>query len=126
YVETRAAAGVALLDLEADVDPLAELGDVGDDADEPTSGLKLEQGLHREVEGLGIEAAEALIDEDGLEVDASGVALDHVGQPERERERGDEPLAAAQRGDRTPLAGVMIEYVEIEPLAAPSIAHLVT
>ena len=47
-------------------------------------------------EGLGIEGAKALVDEQAVEPDGAGGALDLLAELERERERGQEGLAAGQ------------------------------
>ncbi|HEY5275584.1 MAG TPA: hypothetical protein VIK38_03455 [Coriobacteriia bacterium] len=60
---------------------------MGDDADRPAALVEAHQGADREVEGLVVERAEALVDEHRLEADAAGVRLDDLCQSRGERER---------------------------------------
>ena len=66
---------------------------------------------HRALDVLGVEAAEPLVQEEGVEPAAA--ARDHLGQREGQRERGEERLAARQRvglADRA--AGVDVDDPE--------------
>jgi DHA2 family methylenomycin A resistance protein-like MFS transporter len=91
------AAGGVLAHVELSGDPLAELGDVADDADDAASLAQPVEDVHHLVEGVRVEAAEPLVDEQGLEARAPRLGTDHVGQAEREREAGQEGLAPGQR-----------------------------
>ncbi len=92
--EMRRTALGGLRDLEATRNARGEFLDMGDDADDASALLQLQQRLDGEVERLAIERAEALVDEHRIEADAARVALDDIGQPERERKRGEKRLAA--------------------------------
>ena len=56
----------------------------------------VEQGfehlLERAAVTVGIEAAKAFVDEDGVEADVAARAFDDVGEPEGERQRRNEGL----------------------------------
>ena len=56
---------------------------MGDDADEAAAFLEVHESFYGEVEGFGVESAEAFVDEDGVEADAAGVVGDDVGEAKR-------------------------------------------
>ena len=74
-----------LLDLQLGRDPAAQLGDVADDADRAATGAQPVEAVHHVVERVGVEGAEALVDEQRVDLGAAGLVGDHVGQAERER-----------------------------------------
>ena len=78
-------------------DRVAHLGHVADEDDQATLVLRDQppDPVHRPVEVLGVEAAESLVQEEGVETSAA--ARDHLRQRERERQRGKERLAAGER-----------------------------
>ena len=60
--------------------------DVGDDPNAPAARLQVHQGVDREFQHFIVQAAESLVDEEGVELNAASVALNHVGEAEGERE----------------------------------------
>ena len=93
------------------------LGDVADDADDPTAVAEAVEGVHHVVERVGVERAEALVDEEGVEVRATGLLGDDVGQPEGQRQRHHEGLAARQGGRVAGLARPVVADEQAEPAA---------
>src|SRR5215213_8640474 len=106
-LDARAAA--AFDNAKAGGDSLAQLGDMGDDADGAAALAQLVEHVEHLVERVLVERAEALVDEQRLQAAAAGLGGDDVGEPEREREAGEEGLAAGERGGRTLLAGPAID-----------------
>ena len=98
-------------------DPVAHLGDVADHADDPAAVAQRVEGVHHVVEGVGVQRAEALVDEQGVEVGAAGLLGDDVGQSERQRERDHERLAAGQRRRVAGLAGPVVAHQQAQPAA---------
>jgi DHA2 family methylenomycin A resistance protein-like MFS transporter len=90
--------GLALADVQLGGDALAELRDVADDADDPAALAQPVEHVHHLVERVGVEAAETLVDEQRLEACAAGLRAHDVGEPQREREAGEERLAPGQGG----------------------------
>ena len=88
----------ALRDHELGRDPVAHLGHVADHADRAAVLAQGVEDVEHVVEGLGVEGAEALVDEQGLQVGAAGLVGDDVGQAEREGQGDDERLATGQGG----------------------------
>ena len=85
-----------LADAEAHRHAFGERGNVGDDADDPLAAAERLDRARDDVERLGIERAEAFVEEDRFQ---RGRAVgrevgDAVGEGERERERRLERLAA--------------------------------
>jgi len=93
----QVAPGLALAHVQLGGDPLTELGDVADDADDAPALAEPVEDVHHLVESVGIEAAEPFVDEQGLQARAPGLGADDVREAEREREAGQEGLAAGQR-----------------------------
>ena len=60
------AAGAGLADVDLGRDALAEFGHVADDADEAAAGAEAVQDVHDLVQGVLVQGAEALVDEQGL------------------------------------------------------------
>ena len=63
-------------------DLVAQLGHVGDDADGAPAGAQVVDLGHDRLEGVGVQGAEALVDEEGLQAHAPGLGRDDVGQGE--------------------------------------------
>ena len=61
---------------------------MADDAHQATPLPEFLQGAERQIEGLLVQAAEALVHEDRVEPDSSGMALDHIGEAQGERQGG--------------------------------------
>src|SRR5712692_8445006 len=93
----QVAAGLALADLDLGRDALPELGYVADDAHHPASLAQAVEHGHHLLEGVLVEAAEALVDEQRLDPGAAGLGGDHVGEAEGQGQAGQERLAAGQR-----------------------------
>ena len=53
---------------------------MGDDADGAPAGAQMVDLGHHHLEGVGIQGAEALVDEEGLQAHAPGLGRDDVGQ----------------------------------------------
>jgi len=53
---------------------------MGDDPDQAAAPLEVDEGADGQVERFGVEAAEAFVDEDSVQAQAAGEALDGVGQ----------------------------------------------
>ncbi len=87
----------------ARVDPVAKGLDVADEADLKPLGVEGFERLDRHLERLGIEAAEALVDEQRLDAQALGAV---PRERERQGERDKERLAAREGRERAPLGGV--------------------
>jgi hypothetical protein len=79
------------------LDRVAHLGHMADEDDEASIvlGDQSPDPVHGKVQMLGVEAAESLIEEEGVETPAA--PRDHLRQRERERQRGQERLAAGER-----------------------------
>ena len=81
-------------DVEAHRDLLLDGLDVAYDTDRAILTHQVTKGVEGDIEGLVVEVAESLIDEDRVEFDPAGLSLDDIGKPERQRQRGEEPLPA--------------------------------
>ena len=108
----------ALADDQLGRDPVAHLGDVADHADDATAVAQGVEGVHHVVEGVGVERAEALVDEQRVERGAADLVHDHVGQAQRQRERHHERLAARQRRRVAALARPVVADQQAEAAAA--------
>src|SRR5580704_6438720 len=93
----QVAAGLAFADADLGGDALPELGDVADDADHSAAFAQAVEHGHDLFEGVLIQAAEALIDEERLDPGAARLGGDDGGQAEGEGQAGQEGLAAGQR-----------------------------
>src|SRR5690606_39324408 len=82
---------------EYDGDMATQLLDVRTNAERTAQRAKVEKGAHREVERLGIEAAETLVDEQGFQPDPAGMGGHDIGQAQRQGERGEEAFPAGER-----------------------------
>src|SRR5436189_149771 len=74
---------------------------------------------HHLVEGGGVQRAEPLVDEQGVQVYSPGLRLDHVGQAEGQRKGGVERLAARQRRGTAVRPGMPVGHRQGEPGAFP-------
>src|SRR3984957_7399529 len=92
------AAVAALGHVDLSGNALAEFGDVADDAHDPAARPQAVEDVHPLVEGLLVQGAESLVDEERLHRGAGRLGGDHVGQAEREGEAGQERLAAGGGG----------------------------
>ena len=90
---------------------------MGDDADEAAAFLEVHESFYGEVEGFGVESAEAFVDEDGVEADAAGVVGDDVGEAKRKGEGGEEGFAAREGRHRACVARVLIKDFEVKSRA---------
>ena len=66
-------------------------------ADDPYSAIlphQIAQGFEGDIKRLIVEVAKPLVNEDRIELDAPGLGLDHIGQPQRQGQRGQEALPA--------------------------------
>ena len=61
------------------------------------TGLEPVELAEHAVQGVGVQRAEALVDEQRVQRDAAGLAGDDVGQPERQAQRDVEGLPARER-----------------------------
>src|SRR5215472_7238818 len=77
-------AGVALVHADLGGDALLELGYVADDADHPASLAQPVEHGHHLVQGLLVQAAEALVDEQRLDPGPARLGGDNVGEAEGE------------------------------------------
>src|SRR4051794_11854452 len=87
---------------------------MADDADDTAAVTKSVELGHDVVERFVVEGAEPLVDEEGLQPSPAGLLGDDVRETERQRERGEETLAAGQRRGRTSLAGPPVDDREPE------------
>src|SRR5690606_30260085 len=104
-----AAASAEVDELHLGGEALGEGAHVGDDADLAAARSEAVEGGERELEALGVEGAEALVDEEGLD---GGAARGEGREAEREGEGGEEGLAAAEALE----AADFVAHVEVEDL----------
>src|SRR5690349_11645549 len=102
------------------MDPPPQVGDMADDADAAVAFAQGVQDAEDLVQGLVVEAAEALVDEEGVEPYPAGLVGDDVREAEGEGEGGEEGLAAGERGGVALAAGPGVDHVQPEPAAAAS------
>src|SRR4051794_15969240 len=83
---------------------------MADDTDEPSRRTELFDGGGHDVERVGIECAEALVEEDGLESSSPPCRQpgDAIRERKRERKRCEKGLAAGERSSRPQLAGIAV------------------
>ena len=99
-------------------DPAAQVGDVAHDADRaPARPQPVEHGQHL-FQAVVVEAAEALVDEQGAEVETTGLLAHGVGQTERQGQRGHERLTAGEGRGVTHPPGPLVEHAQAEPRAS--------
>ena len=87
---------MTLLHMDLGGNPLPELGDVADDAHHPATLAQPVEHGHHLFEGVLVQGAESLIHEERLHPGPGGLRRDDVGEAQREREAGQERLAARQ------------------------------
>ncbi len=109
--------------LRGDASP--QLGDVAHEADDAPALAQAVEDVHHLVEGVLVERAEALVDEQRLDARAARLGLHDVGQSQGERERGEERLAAGERA-RVPLGldAVVEDLHRQSPLAREDVLAL--
>src|SRR5256885_16881222 len=95
-VAERGPAG-RLRDCQLRRDALPKVGDMADDADDATTVPQVVDDGHHLVEGVVVERTEPFIDEQRLEPGTARLSSGHIGEAERERERGEEALPTGQR-----------------------------
>ena len=78
--------------------------------------------VHGQLQRIGVERPEPLVDEERLHADPAGVLLDRVGDCEREGEGGLEGLSARQGGHVAFGAGVRVEDPQVEPGRRPGLS----
>ena len=112
--------GLAFADADLGGDALPELGDVADDADHAAAFPQAVEHAHHLFEGVLVQAAEALVDEQRLDPGAARLGGDHVGQAEGEGQAGQERLAAGERAGVAVHAGPAVagEQAEAGPARA--------
>ncbi len=96
-----------------------------DDADHAPARPQLVEHAHHQVQGVGVQRAEPLVDEHRVEHDATRFGGHDVREPERERQGCEERLAARQGLRGADHAGVVVADVEPESPAAAVGARLV-
>ena len=74
-----------------------QLRDMGDDADHPAADSQPVEGLGDQRECVGIEGAEALVDEQAVEIHRADGTLNLVAELQGESQRGQKGFSAAQR-----------------------------
>src|SRR5580658_7058959 len=93
----QVAASLALVHADLGRDALPQLGDVADDTDHPAAFAQAVEHGHHLFQGVLIQAAEPLVDEQRLDPGPARLGGDDVREAERERQAGQERLAAGQR-----------------------------
>ena len=88
--------------------------DVGDHTDELVAPGQPGQRVDGLFQTVGIQRAEALVDEQRLDHNAARVLLDRVADAQRQTQRGHKALAAGQAAHGAGLAGIGVEHVEVE------------
>ncbi len=89
------------------VDAVFEGADVGDDAHQPVALGQAGEDPDGLFQRFVVEGAEALVEEEGVQPDAAGRALDFVRKAQRQRQRGLEALAAG-KGLHTAAGAVVV------------------
>ena len=96
------------------------LRDVTDHAHTPSLSLQTRQSPHDVLQGLLVQGAEPLVDEEGLQSYSPGVGLDHFGQSQGHRQGGHERLAAGERGGGPLLVAVLVGDLQLQALKSPA------
>ena len=100
-------------DLSRDSAPqLAQVAHQSDASAARSQRVDLVQDL---VEGVGIQTAEALVDEERAQFGAADLVAHEIGEPERQGQADIEGLATGQRGRVALLARVRVEHPQPEP-----------
>ena len=118
-------AAATLAHLELGGDPVAQLGHVADQPHHPPAVAQRVEGVHHAVERRGVEGAEALVDEEGVELGAAGLVADRVGEAEGQRQRDQERLPSRERGRVALLAVPLVADPQAQPAALLAGAALV-
>lgn len=92
-------------------DAVSERGDVGDDADVFTGSVQFLQAADDVLEGVGIEGAEAFIEEEGVYAGGVGEAR----EPERQGKAYQEALTTGEVGGGAPLCNAELVVNDGEP-----------
>ena len=87
---------------------------MADDADAAVPFAQRVQDVEDLVQGLLVQAAEALVDEEGVQPGAARLVGDDVGEAERQGERGEEGLAAGEGGGVALAARPGVDDVQAE------------
>jgi hypothetical protein len=87
---------------------IPQLRDVGDDADHLAAHPQTLEGLGDKNEGVGIEGAEALVDEEAVQIHRPNGALNLVAELQDESQRGQECLSSAERVADPRFVGVVV------------------
>src|SRR5580704_4612863 len=119
----QVAAGAALVHADLGRDALLQLGDVADDADHPASLAQAVEYGHYLVQGLLVQAAEALVDKQRLDPGPARLGGDDVGQAEGQGQAGQEGLAAGQGAGVAVHAGPGVAGQQAEPGTARATAR---
>src|SRR5699024_10757936 len=114
-VHARAVRGLVDPDLGGDAG--THLGDVADDADGAATVTEPVEHVEHLLEALLVEAAEALVDEEGAELVPTGLLADAIGEAERQGERDGEGLAARERVRGTLSSGPQVADDQTETTA---------
>ena len=77
--------------LDAAGDLALEFIDVADDAYPATLLPQVDECFHGQVERLGVEAAEAFVNEQGVELDTARIALNHIRETQCKSKRSKNP-----------------------------------
>ena len=88
---------------------------MADQSHGPSALAQAVEGGHRCLQGVAVQRAEPLVDEQRVQAHSAGPARDHFSQAQRERERGLELLPAGQRLGRSRLTGVGVEHLQRQP-----------
>ena len=87
---------------------------MGDDADHTAVVGELFQQTDGVIQCSGIQRAEAFVNEHGIHLDAAGLLLDRVREPQRQRERRQKSFSAGQRFHGSAPVGVEVQDVKIQ------------
>ena len=87
---------------------------MADDADEFVVARQGGQGVHCLFQCVGVQSAEALVDEEGVDAHTSGALLDDVADAQSQAEGGHKAFATRQAGHRTVFAGVGVKDIQVQ------------
>lgn len=83
-------------DTQACVYAFFEFGDVRNDAYHAACVLEVDECIHGAVQGVGVEGAEAFVNEHGIKTDAALPGLDNVGKAKSQRQGCQEGFSAGK------------------------------
>ena len=83
------------------------------------------QRLQRFLHGLGIQRAETLVDEHGIDLHTACIALNHVRKAQCQTQRRLKGLAAGQAAHTAHLAGIIVQHIQIQRALAPAVGPVV-